>query len=379
MQEYDLLIRGGTVIDPSQGIAEEYDVAISNGKIEHLAKDIAPSTARQVEDVTGMLVLPGLIDFHGHYFWGVHRYSVLADEHCPRSGVTTAVDAGTTGYLSFPGLRRWVMANSRTRIYAQLNIAGVGMVSHILGGELTNLGTVDIGQSVDCINNNRDSIVGIKVRMAIEVTGLVNGPVALDLALKLAEATKLRLTVHVSNTPLPLPHILDRLRPGDVVAHVYNPRFSNILDWNRNVIPAVWEARKRGVLFDACKAGGLDFNITRVAIEQGFAPDIISTDLVEFPGGAPVCPRLPEVLSMFLELGMPLEKVIATATCNAAQALDKPGEHGTLCPDARADVAVFSLEEGEHRYRDASGNILNVKKLLKTCLTLRDGAIVWRR
>jgi dihydroorotase len=374
---YDLLLRGGMVIDPSQSIAEIRDVAISNGKVAHLAKALDPAAARLVEDVTGLLVLPGLIDFHGHYFYGAHPSWVLPDEHCPRTGVTTSVDAGSTGHLNFPGLRHWVISNSRTRIYAQLNVAGLGILPMVFNGELLNLGVVDIDRSIECVNRNRDTIVGIKVRIAFQATGMENGPAALDLALKLAEATGLRLTVHVANTPLPLPYILERLRPGDVVAHIYNPRHHNILNWERNVVPTVWEAKERGVLFDAARGGGMDFNIARVAMEQGVLPDIISSDLHVYPPGSPLC-TLPEVLSMFLELGLPLEKVVAATTCKVAQVLDRQREHGSLRPGACADIAVFSLDEGTYPYRDTSDNVLNVSKLLKARLTLRAGAVVWR-
>ena len=243
-----MLIRGGTVIDPSQALDAPRDVRLRGERIHEIADRLETLSSELVLDARGLVVVPGLIDLHVHVFWGVSHYGIDPDPHCLGRGVTTAVDAGSAGAYTFGALRRYIMDTARTRILAFLNVAGPGMISPSVG-ELRERGHLDADATQRTIAADRPLIRGIKVRLSREVVG-ANGQAALLAALRAAEDSGVPLMVHVGNTPFPLPRVLRELRPGDLVTHCYHGRRRGIVDGRGHLIEAARRAADRGVLFD---------------------------------------------------------------------------------------------------------------------------------
>jgi dihydroorotase len=216
---YDLLIRGCKVVDPSQNMCEQLDVAVNGCLVEELGKDISPDKAKEVLDASGYIVTPGLIDLHVHVYPGVSHYGIDADEHSLAKGVTTIVDAGSSGADTFEGFRRYVINVSATRIYAFLNISSIGMVSPKVG-ELEDLSFIDVERAIEVCERNRDVVQGIKVRLSRSIVG-ENGLKPLHLALRVAEAVKMPIMVHPGDTPNPLPDILSELKNRDILTHCF--------------------------------------------------------------------------------------------------------------------------------------------------------------
>lgn len=228
IKPYDLLVKGGVVVDPAQGLHEPRDLAIARGVIADVAPGIDAVTARQTLDATGLLVTPGLIDLHVHVYPGVSHYGVNADRHALPQGVTTVLDAGSSGADTFEGFRRYIVDVSATRIYALLNISSMGMVSPQVG-ELEDLRYADVERAIEVIERNRDVIQGVKVRLSRGIVG-ENGLQPLRLAKRASEAVKMPLMVHPGNTPAPLTTILAELQDRDILTHCYHGSRYGILD-----------------------------------------------------------------------------------------------------------------------------------------------------
>ncbi len=372
-----LVLKGGQVVDPASALRGQYDVRCRNGRVVEVKSTLA-ADGDQVVDVAGRLVVPGLIDQHAHCFIGASDLGVRTDRVCATTGVTTFVDGGSAGAGTFEGMREFVIARSRVRILAFLNISAIGL-AHLGIGELNHLPYADVEAAADVARQHRELILGIKVRNQKEVVGEAELE-PLRRAIRAAElAGGLRVMVHVTNPPTPLDFILELLRPGDLVSHFLNARGHGIMDESGRVKPAVKEARQRGVLFDVAHGRmHVNFAIAKAAIEQGFFPDTISSDLTS-RGAAGVVKDLPTTLSKFLNLGMPLEEVIRAASATPARIIGRERELGTLRLGAVADVAVFDLEQGEFEFHDADGNSLQGSRRLTPYLTLKDGEVWWRR
>ncbi|MBI3974420.1 MAG: amidohydrolase/deacetylase family metallohydrolase [Chloroflexi bacterium] len=391
---YDLLLQGGEVFDPEQERRYLADVAIANGRIAAVARDIDPSSAERVIDVRGKLVTPGLIDLHAHGYWGVTYDGLLVDAVAGRSGVTTWVDAGSAGAATFPGFRRYVIAPSRTRIIPFLNLCAIGIIYRGVQ-EFTDLRFADVSFAVEMVEEHRDLIAGIKLRLGRSIVeGNDDHPIWL--AREVADLTGLPIMVHIGEPPPTLPRILAALGPGDVVTHCFrgSPWGVGSILVRGAVRPEVRAARERGVRFDVGHgAGGFSFAVARAALDAGFLPDTISSDLhqVSIRGAAR---DLPNVLSKFLALGMPLEAVIRRATLAPAQVIQQTGRGkgshdtsgaparggaadrdglGTLRVGAPADIAVFELEHGEFEFVDTLGQCLAGTQRLVNVLTIRAG------
>lgn len=342
--EYDLLVRGGRVIDPAQRTDRVADVAIQGGRIAAVRPGISPADATAVIDARGMLVVPGLIDIHLHA-----RDAALPPSTILSTGVTTLVDAGSKGADNLDEILS-IARNAPNRVRLLLNIARLG--NDPARGEFSSgLEPGDVAKARRAVEANRDWIVGIKARLSKGVTGTRDLDV-LRLARQAADALELPLMIHIGDTFTPLPQLLALLRPGDVVTHAYVP-VAGILDANGRVLPAVREARRRGIRFDF--ANGLtehwSWDAAERAMAQEFLPDTISSDLTVAGRTAQVF-DLPNVLSKFLLLGMPLPDVIARVTANAAQTFRPLNDLGTLREGATADVTVLELTEGRFDFVD---------------------------
>ena len=330
-----------------------------------------PGGDRQVIDAVGLLVTPGLVDVHTHLYPGVSHYGIEPDAHCLGRGVTTAVDAGSSGAQTFPGLRRYVIERSRTRVLAFLNIAVQGMISRLVG-ELEDIRWASPGQAIACARENPDLIVGIKVRLGYQMVGNDPAP-ALRLAREAADALGLPLMVHVIDMRPALDWLLPCLGRGDVVTHCFHGNEGGILATDGRVIPAAVTARERGVLFDVGHGeGSFAYHVARSALAQGFPPDTISSDLHAHNVAGPVF-DLATTLSKLLHLGMSLEDVICAATSTPAAAVRREARIGALAAGRDADISVFELREGSWPLPDAAGATETVERLLVPRMVVRAG------
>jgi dihydroorotase len=376
---YDLLLKGGDVIDPAQGLHQRCDVAFRHGRVAALAPELPAETAQDVIDVKGYLIMPGLIDIHGHFYYRAWPGAVDPDAACLPAGVTTAVDAGSAGWGNYPALRAYIIEPCHTRIYAFVHLCATGLTSLTARiGELQNLAFAQVDQAVRCIAENRDNVLGVKVRIDHRATGEANALPALEMARQVADETQSQMMVHVSGSPLPLVRIFDFMQPGDVATHVLNGHANGILDGNGRIRPEVREARQRGIILDVGHAGvHFDLNVGRAAISQAFWPDTLSTDIHTPPPDRVVYDLL-GVMSTFLALEMPLEDVVASVTSKAAAAIGKSGELGTLQVGSAGDAAVLDLRQGDFTFVDAAGHRVQAGQRLTSVLTVKDGQR-WRQ
>ncbi len=372
---YDLLIKGGHVIDPKNGVDAVRDVAIAADKIARVAENIPVSQARQVIDASGLYVTPGLIDIHVHVYTGTGQRALTGDQSVQpdafsfRTGVTTMVDAGTAGWRNFPDFRQRIIDRARTRVLAFLNISGVGMAEKGENDEQD----MDPEAAVKMAKAHADVIVGFKVAHYAK-----DAWPDLDNALKAGQALGLPVMVDFGYTGRnrTLDVLLrDKLRRGDIYTHCYSGHRQELLP-DKKLNPAMWAGRKRGILFDVGHGGGSFYwNIAVPATEQGFWPDVISTDLHSGSMNAGMKDMV-NVMSKILVLGAPLADVIRMSTWAAAQSIRRP-ELGHLDVGAVADVTLLRLERGNFGYIDAAGARLTADRRLVPELTIRAGRVVW--
>ena len=343
--EFDLVIKGGRVLDAAERMDRVADVAIRGGKIAAIRPNIASSSAGELIEAGGKLVTPGLIDIHVH----------AADPALPpaqilATGVTSMVDGGSRGADNVDDLVK-IAQGAPNRLRILVNIAHLGNAPGGRG-ELLEIENADAGSARRAIERQRAWIVGIKARLSRSVAA-ERDLEAVRRARQAADPLKVPIMVHVGDTASPLPEILALLRPGDIVTHMYAPAPHGMLDDNGRVLPQVREARRRGVLFDFGngRAAHFTWEVVERAIQQDFLPDTISSDMT-LAGRTDQVIDLPNVLSKFVLLGMPLDRVLACATANAARAIPEFKSYGTLRPGAAADVAVLELREGDFEFVD---------------------------
>ena len=354
----DLILKGGRVIDPSQGLDGIMDVGFAAGKVAAVAPSLIGNGA-DVRDVSGRIVSPGLIDLHTHVYWGGSSLGIDAEEFCRTSGVTTAVDTGSAGPGNFMGFRRHVIERSAVRILAYLHVshAGIyGFSSTVMVGESEDIRLMDPVTAAQVADANRDVIVGIKVRVGRHASG-DQGTAPLEIALQVAEETGLPLMAHIDEPPPSYEEVIARLRPGDVLTHAFRPFPNSPATAQGTVKPAVIAARKRGVLFDIGHGmGSFAFKTARAMLANGFAPDTISSDVHSLCINGPAFDQV-TTMSKFLCLGMSLPEVIRASTVNAAFALKRP-ELGSLKPGSAGDATILSVEDGAFDYVDVVGEHL---------------------
>lgn len=384
-QEIDILLQGGHVIDPKNGINEPMDVAIADGKILEVARSISADNAETVVDARGLYVTPGLIDMHTHLFYGTEEIgfngfeitnshgSVQPDAFSFRSGVTTMVDAGSSGWRNFPDFRRQTIDNANTRILAFLSITGFGMKGYIHANIVEDM---DPEATAFMIQENSDVLVGVKihhyrggdfrpVERAVEAGTLSEVPVMVDFG--------------SHNPPLSLETLLmEKLRPGDILTHTHYSSSSRqgAIDDEGNLRPYILRAQERGINFDVGHgAGGFQWAQAVPGTRQGFWPNTLSTDLYRWSMNAGM-KNLNNVMSKFMLLGLSLEEVIARTTWEPAKIIQRE-DLGHLSPGAEADVAVLKLLDGNFGFLDARGLRIEGDKKLQTELTLRAGRVVY--
>jgi len=383
-QSYDIIIKGGHVIDAKNNIDAVMDVAIAHGKIVQLANNIDAKAAAQVVDARGMYVIPGLIDLHAHVFFGTepdHYLSngmsaVVPDGFTFRVGVTTVADAGGAGWKSFPTFKKNIIDNSQTRVLVFLNIVGEGMRG---GAYEQNVNDMDAKLSALVAKQYKDYIVGFKVAhfsgsdwtpvdRAVEAGKLANIPIMVDFG--------------GSTPPLSIEELyMKHLRPGDIYTHTYallegNVRETVVDTLTNKVKPFIWDAIKKGIVFDV-GYGGASFNFTQAipAIKQGFFPKTISTDLHTGSMNTSMKSQI-DVMSKFLLMGMSLNEVVKASTWTPAQVI-KHEELGNLSVGAIADVAVLKLLEGNFGFYDKTGYKVTGKQKFECEMTIKDGKIVY--
>lgn len=356
---YDLILKGGRVIDPSQAVDGVRDVAFAAGKVAAVGKDLEAGPATAVRDVAGTIVTPGLIDLHTHVYWGGTSLGIDAEEFCRTSGVTTAVDTGSAGPGNFIGFRRHVIDRSAVRILAYLHVshAGIyGFSKRVMVGESEEFRLMNPIEAVEVADAHRDVIVGIKVRVGKHSAGS-QGWNALKLALQVADEAGMPLMCHIDHPPPTYEDVVSELRHGDILTHCYRPFPNAPMTAQGKVRPAVLAARKRGVLFDIGHGmGSFAFKTARAMLANGFPPDTISSDVHALCIDGPAFDQV-TTMSKFLCLGMSLEEVIMRSTITAAMALKRP-ELGSLKPGSAGDATILSVKEGKFDYVDVVGEHL---------------------
>lgn len=382
-QQISILLKGGHVIDPKNNINSRMDVAIADGRILRVARDIPAGSALRVVDVSGMYVTPGLIDMHVHAFHGTEPGSYIADgwDALPpdgftfRAGVTTVVDAGSAGWRNFRAFKSQTIDRSRTRILAFLNIAGTGMYGRFEEQDVTDMNPVMTSYMITRLFP--EILVGVKsahywgpdftqVDKAVEAGKIANVPVMVDLG--------------EHHPPLPIGELfMKHLRPGDIWTHTYAnaPQDREVpVDENGKVKPFIFEAQKRGIIFDVGHGGGaFHWKQAIPSVQQGFIADVISSDL-HIGSMNSGMKDMANLLSKFLNMGLSLNDVILRATWNPAKVI-KRTELGHLSEGAPADVAVFTLRKGDFGFLDVRGTKMKGTQKLEAELTIRDGRVVW--
>jgi dihydroorotase len=384
--KFDLLIKGGEVLDPSQNLRGRRDVGIRRGIVEALDADIPAARAERVLDAAGKLVTPGLIDLHAHVYPYGSAIGIPADELVPHQATATVVSAGDAGANNFAAFRRHIVAQTRTRMYAFVHIANIGLAGFPVP-ELFNIGYANVDSAARAVGENGDIVLGIKVRMSENVIAK-HGLEPLKRAIAACEAsgTKAKVMCHIGGVQSRelMSQILDALRAGDILTHCYSGapndagQGTNLVQ-DGKLLPAALAAKRRGVLFDVGHGGGsFDYTMAEPAIAQGLPPDTISSDIHVFSGNTPGMPFLTWVMSKFLNLGFTLEQVITMTTLNPARIIGRLPKLGTLQVGAPGDASILELVRGPVRFVDTRKNEREGNVFLRPVQTVAAGVAFGR-
>ncbi|MGV7213651.1 amidohydrolase family protein [Bradyrhizobium sp. UFLA05-112] len=379
--KFDLVIKGGDVIDPSQSFRGKRDIGIRWGVIEAVEPEIPAERALKSIDASGKLVTPGLVDLHCHVYPYGSAIGIPADELVQFQGTTTVVSAGDAGVNNLAALRRYIVAQSRARIYAFVHIANNGLSAFPVA-ELYNIDNAQMEACAMALAENPDFLIGVKVRMSENVI-FKHGLEPLKRGIQACELCgwPAKMMVHIGGVESKelMSDILNLLRPGDVLTHAYSGApnmsgaFTNIVQDGR-LLPAALAAKQRGVIFDVGHGGGsFDFTVAEVAIPGGCTPDTISSDIHVFSGNSPGIPFLPNVMSKFMTLGFSLEQVVSMVTVAPAKIINRAPKLGTLQLGAPGDVAIMELVEGTVTFVGTRNNKREGKAYLKPVQTVING------
>ncbi len=371
----DILIRGGEVIDPSQKLRGVRDVAVDDGRILRVAERIADLDAKYTIDARGLIVVPGLIDLHVHVYphspWGLDP-----DPLCTAGGVTTMLDVGTCGSYQFDIFRRQYIDRAVPQVLGLVNLSCMGLMAFQMG-ELRDRRYADVPGVLRTIRENPGVAIGVKIRCSKNIVGEgEQGWASFRDAVRAARESETWLMVHIGDSPMTIPEMLEHLQPGDCITHCFRSGSTRILDERDRMYDDVRAAAARGVIFDVGHGvGSFDWKTAEAALEQGFEPTTISTDLHTLNIHGPVY-DMPATMSKFLHLGLPLARVIELSTTRPAAILKQADQLGTLREGTTADIAILEKREGRFRFTDSLKQDRIGRELLTAATTIRAGRIL---
>ncbi len=372
---FDLVLKGGRIIDPAQGLDATLDVAFADGKVAEVGPDLG--AGQQTRDVSGLIVVPGLIDLHTHVYWGGTSLGVDPDAYAKSSGLTTLIDAGSAGPGNLNGFRRHVIEQSEVRILPFLNISFAGIFAfsrEVMVGECRDLALLNPRVCLAVAKEQSDLIVGIKVRVGSTASG-ASGIAPMEMALEVAEHAGLPLMTHLDAPPPYRSDVMPRMRKGDILTHCFRPFPNTPVAPGGAVREDVLAARERGVIFDIGHGGGsFGYETAMAMLRNSFLPDVISSDVHAMSIEGPAYDLL-TTMSKFLALGVPLVEVIRATTINPARAVSLP-DRGTLRPGLLGDATVLTLETGRFVFQDVLGEKLQAEQKI-TCRGIVLGGRWW--
>ncbi len=374
---YDITIKGGTVIDPSQNLDGKFDVAISGGHVSKVARDIPEKESKRTIDARGLVVTPGLIDIHTHAADGIVGNGVPPDAAGVLQGVTTINDGGSTGQAIFNGLKRYIIPNIRTTMFCFIHICSFGLSSM---PELWSRQDIDTEATGKVIDENPGLVKGVKLRL---VGGMVakSGAEVMKLTVSTARRFGLPVMVHIGDRDKLVPgdvtpEALTMMEKGDILSHIYTPQQGGVLFQDGSLMPEFKEAAKRGVVLDVANGRfNFSFEVAEKMLAQGILPTTISSDVVVQSIGGPVY-GLTVTMSRMLHLGLGLREIISMTTINPALALKIDDHKGSLKSGMDADVSIFEIPSGKWRLIDAEEKVRELDKLIVPRITIKSGQVV---
>jgi dihydroorotase len=372
----DLLVKGGRLIDPATGRDGCFDIAIQGDRIAEVDMGIPSDAAAAVIDASNRIVTPGLVDLHTHTFDGIGYWGVNADTVAANSGVTTWLDAGSAGALTLAGFRKYIAEPARARIFALLNVSYLGMIGPDYELARSEFCDLDILERI--VENNRDLVLGLKVRMGSPTVGAC-GLEPMQKAVVAAERCGLPLMVHIADGPPEVEAVLELMREGDILTHCFTGATMKLVDENGEPKPAALRARERGVIMDVGHGvGSFSFAMAEALLSAGFGPDVISSDIHQLSASDQTF-DLPMCLTKFLALGFSLPDVVRASTSRPAQIMGLDRELGSVAPGHLADLAIFELEQGDFQVDDIAGERRDGREALRHVATIIGGRPVERR
>ena len=373
---YDLLIKGGTVVDPSRGLHGLNDVAVEDGKIARIAPMIPTEEAIRVVDVPGKVVTPGLIDIHTHVYDGVNGNGVEADVGGVRAGVTTLVDAGSSGCDTFGGFPKHIVPNNETEVICFLHICRTGLATT---PDIFSPDSIDLDKTIQVVEENPGLISGIKARMVTPALDIMGMEMPL-MAKRAAKESGTKLMVHIGDTqkrydPNVIRELLPIMEEGDIITHFFTANPGGVLNADGKLVPEAKEANDRGVWFDTAHGRmNFSFEVGQRILDQGMMPHCISTDLT-VPGRIGTVHSMTEMLSRFLGMGFTLDQVITMSTLNPAKAMGLDHRLGTLEVGRQADISVLEVKNGDWVVYDVFGGSRKIDKAVVPVLTVKRGKV----